>query len=198
MPSRLSRRGEGVEVVAGRDGVEDEVEAAGVRAPSRRLVARDDHLVGAERVRVLALALRGGEHHHVRAHRVRDLDAHVAEPAEADDADLLAGADLPVPQRRVGGDAGAQQRRDGGELVLGMADLQHELLVDHDALRVAAERVAGRVRRRAVVGAGEAVLAVLLEAVRRRTAQCWQLSTRQPTPDGVADLELRDMRRRRR
>ena len=78
---------------------------------------------------------------------------------------FLPGPDLPVPQRRVGGDAGAQQRRDGGQVRFGMADLQHEALVDDDVLRVAAQRVAGRVRRRAVVGADEAVLAVLLQAL---------------------------------
>jgi hypothetical protein len=75
-----------------------------------------------------------------------ELDAHMAEPADADDSDLLAGPDLPVAKRRPGGDAGAQQRRDRGELLLGMADLEDELLVDDDALRIAAERVAGRIR----------------------------------------------------
>jgi hypothetical protein len=73
----------------GADGVEDEVEAA------RRLrhlarVGADDHLVRAERLGVRRLAGRGGEDDHVGAHRGGELDAHVAEAAEADDADLLA------------------------------------------------------------------------------------------------------------
>ena len=42
----------------------------------------------------------------------------MAEAAEAHDADLLALADVPVAQRRVGGDAGAEQRRHGGEVEL--------------------------------------------------------------------------------
>ena len=55
------------------------------------------------------------------AERLGELDAHMAEPADADDADLLARADLPVAQRRPGGDAGAEQGRDGGEILLVMA-----------------------------------------------------------------------------
>ena len=48
------------------DGVEDEVEAAGVLLHLGR-VARDDHLVGAERMRVGDLARRGGEQRRSRA-----------------------------------------------------------------------------------------------------------------------------------
>jgi hypothetical protein len=69
-------------------------------------------------LRFLALGFAGGEGDHVRAHRMRDLQAHVAQPADADHADLLARPGLPVAQRRIGGDAGAQQRRDRGELFL--------------------------------------------------------------------------------
>ena len=47
----------------------------------------------------------------MRAEGVGELEGHVAEAAETDDADLFAGADAPVAQRRVGGDAGAEQRR---------------------------------------------------------------------------------------
>ena len=50
------------------------------------------------------------------AERLGELHAHVAEAAQADDADLLAVADFPMPQRRVGGDAGAEQRRGRGEV----------------------------------------------------------------------------------
>ena len=49
----------------------------------------------------------GGELHRVRAERVGKLERHVAQAAEADDAYLFAGADLPVAQRRVSRDAGA-------------------------------------------------------------------------------------------
>ncbi len=149
--------------MAGRDGVQDEVEAARLRL-HLILVARDDDFIRTQRERVLTLLVRRGERNHMRAHRMRDLHAHVAEAADADDADLLARADVPVPQRRVGGDAGAQQRRHCRELLHRMADLQHELLIDHDPLRIAAQGMPGRVRRGAVVGADETVLAVLLQA----------------------------------
>jgi hypothetical protein len=42
---------------------------------------------------------------------VRDLDRDMPEATEADDSDLLAGAGLPVVQRRERGDARAQQWR---------------------------------------------------------------------------------------
>ena len=79
----------GVDVVLGGDAVEDEVEAAGVLLHLVG-VARDDDLVRAEPQRVLLLARRSGEDDGVRAERVGELHAHVAQPAEADDADLLA------------------------------------------------------------------------------------------------------------
>ncbi len=82
----------------------------------RVLVAGDDDVVRAEAFGVGLLALGGGEERDLRAKGVRELERHVAEAAEADDADLLAGADLPVLQRAVGGDAGAEQGRDRGEL----------------------------------------------------------------------------------
>lgn len=67
------------------------------------------HFVGTEAVCFGALGFAGDA---CRAIALRDLlDAHVAQPADADDADLLAGPDVPVPQRGIGGDAGAQQRR---------------------------------------------------------------------------------------
>ena len=76
-----------------------------------RVVLRHHHFVRAEALPVRDLARRGREEHDVGAEGVGELHAHVAQPAEADDADLLAFADLPVAQRRVRGDAGAQQRR---------------------------------------------------------------------------------------
>src|SRR5699024_4313307 len=91
--------------------------------------------------------------------------AHVAEPAQAQHGhllgpavDLLAGA--PAAQRGVGGDAGAQQRCGlvEGDLV---GDAQHEPLVDHDLLGVAALGD-GAVDVDRVVGADVALEAVLL------------------------------------
>ncbi len=78
-----------VQVVRRGDAVEDEVEAAGVLR-HRVGVLREDDFVGAEAFRVGFLAGRGGEEHGVRAEGVRELQPHVAESAESDDADLLA------------------------------------------------------------------------------------------------------------
>jgi hypothetical protein len=52
----------------------------------------------------------------VGSERVRELDAHVAQSAEADDADLLALGHAPVAHGRVGGDSGAEQRRGSGKI----------------------------------------------------------------------------------
>ena len=73
-------------------------------------------VVRAQAQAVLLLLEGLGQHGDLGAHGVGELDGHVAEPAEADDGDLLAGAGAPVAQRRVGGDAGAQQRRGDVEL----------------------------------------------------------------------------------
>jgi hypothetical protein len=126
-----------VEVVARRDRVQDHVEALDVGVHFVR-VARHHDLVRSERLGVLPLRLRRRERDGVRAHRAGELDAHVAEPADAHHADLLAGPGVPVPKRRVGRDARAEQRRHGRELFLPMTDLHHVLVVDDDPLGVAA------------------------------------------------------------
>ena len=137
LPSTFQQVRVGVDVVRGGDGIENEVEAVGV---CRHLlgILGDDDFVRAEALRVRHLARRGGEEHDVRAEGLGELHAHVAETAEADDADLLAGADLPVAQRRIRGDARAQQRRGGGEIEVGR-HAQHEILRHDDALGVTAE-----------------------------------------------------------
>jgi hypothetical protein len=81
-----------------------------------RVVLGDNHLVRAEAFGVCNLAWRRGEQHDVRAKGFGELDAHVPQPAKADDADLLTGANLPVAQRGIRGDARAQQWRGGGEV----------------------------------------------------------------------------------
>ena len=116
--------------------VEDEVEAAGVLLHLVG-IARDDDLVRAEAERVLLLARRGGEDDGVRAEGVRELHPHVAQTAEADDADLFALRHAPVPHRRVGRDAGTEKRRDPSEAEIGR-DAQHEALIHDDAVGVAA------------------------------------------------------------
>ena len=67
-----------------------------------RLVRGDDHFVGAELDRVVLLFERRGELHGVRAEGVGELEAHMAESAETDDADLL-------PRRRPSSGAAASR-----------------------------------------------------------------------------------------
>ena len=56
------------------------------------------------------------EQRHVGTQRLGELQRHVAEPAEADDGHLAVLADVPVAERRPGGDTGAQQRRGADEV----------------------------------------------------------------------------------
>src|ERR1044072_8013965 len=71
----------GVDVVLGGDGVEDEVEAAGVFLHLVG-VAGDDDVVGSESKRVFFLVGRGGEDDDVGSERAGELHAHVAQPAQ--------------------------------------------------------------------------------------------------------------------
>src|SRR4051812_44785670 len=84
--------------------------------------------------------------------------------AEPDHADLLARAGAPSPQRRVRGDAGAQQRRGGGQRQV-VRYPEAERLVDHDPAGVAAVgHRPGAAPVLAVVGiCRRAAIAVLLQ-----------------------------------
>ena len=107
------------------------------RLRHRVLVGRDEQPIGAERQRVGFLVRRAAHHRHVGAQRRGELDRHVAEPAQADDADAAARADVPGAQRRIGGDAGAEQRRGAGE-VQPVGHPQDEFLAHHEVPGVAA------------------------------------------------------------
>ncbi len=84
----------GVDVVIGGDGVEDEVEGAGVLLHLIG-IAGDDDLMGAEAERVFLLTGRGGEDHDVGSKRTGEFDPHVTQSAEADHSNLLALDDHP-------------------------------------------------------------------------------------------------------
>ena len=99
----------------GGDAVQDEVERAGVLG-HRGGVGRDDDFMGTESEAIGDLGGGGCEEHDVGTEGTGDLDAHVAEAAEADDTDLLARADLPVAERGIGRNTGAEQRGGGGEI----------------------------------------------------------------------------------
>jgi len=93
----------------------------------------------------------------------------MAEPADADHPHARARADLPLTQRRPGGDAGAEERRHPGRIEM-LGDAEHELLVHHDARGVPALRGPPRLLFGAAVGARHAVVAILLEAIGARPA----------------------------
>src|SRR5581483_8901508 len=132
-------------------------------------IARRDEIVRAEAQRILAFPGRVAQHRDLRAHRLGELDAHVPEPAEPDDADFLPGPNLPVAQRRIGRDAGAQQRRRAVERHT-VGNLDDEVFVHDDARRIAAVSRRLFVLLVAVVSEAPAALAVLLVAGPARLA----------------------------
>jgi hypothetical protein len=100
----------------------------------------------------------------VGAECVRDLDPHVAESSETDDADLLARSGAPMAQRRVGRDPGAEEGGDTRQILLVVLDVQDKGLLDDDRSRIAAEGILAA-EHRTVVRSGETVFAVLLFAL---------------------------------
>ena len=181
----------GVQIVRRRHGVEDEIEAAGMRGHFVRVFGHHNFL-GPQPQRVVALAGRCGEQHHVRAHRGGNFHAHVAKAAQTHDADLVARADIPLAQGRIGRDAGTQQRRHGSQLGRIMRDTQHERFAHHDVAGVATVRVGPGALLRTVVSAGEAVLAVLFKALRAGLAMLTAVDHAADT-NQVADAKLRDL-----
>ncbi len=75
----------------------------------------------------------GAEQRHLGAHRPRELDPHVAEARRGRRSPTRwPGLHAPLPQRRVGGDPGTEQRRGTGRVETG-GDPEDEALLDHDA-----------------------------------------------------------------
>ena len=115
-------------------------------------------MVSAEAAGVGLLRAAVGDHGDVGAHGLGDLYAHVPKATHAEDGDARAGAHLIVPERRVGGDAGAQEGCASGE-VERLRDVEGEVLAHGETARVAAGR-------RVAVGVG----AVGPQGARRRCA----------------------------
>lgn len=119
-----------------RDRRDDEVEAPR-QLVERLLVGGGVVVVGAQPQPVVLLLQGLAQHGDLGPQRVGDLHPHVPEAAETDDGDLLARSRLPVDERGVERDSGAEQRRRGGQRkVLGYP--QGERFVDHDVGGVAA------------------------------------------------------------
>src|SRR6266487_3232840 len=87
---------------------------------------------------------------------------HVPQSAETDHANFLVLGDAPVMHRGVGRDAGAEQRRDCGEIEVG-GDAQDKVFIDDDAFGVATVGHAPKVLVRRVEGEDH-VRAELLKA----------------------------------
>ena len=119
-------------------------------------------LVSAELTCVVSLALGGCKRNNMRSHGVRNLDAHVTQAANTNDADLFTRSDVSMAKRRIGSDAGAKQRRHRSKLMLWMPDVQDETLVDDNPLRIATEGMPRGILRRAIVGADEARAGAIL------------------------------------
>src|SRR6185437_14171687 len=115
----LEEREVGVHIVRRGDAVEDEIEAACMTVHGGSVFAEDD-FVSAELFGVVDFGFRCGELNDVCAEGVGELEPEMAQAAQADDADFLVGADAPVTQRAVGGDAGAEEWRGGGEIDAGL------------------------------------------------------------------------------
>src|SRR5687768_10789465 len=95
---------------------------------------------------------------------VRELHSHVPQPAKSYDANLLPLAHIPVTERRIGGDTRAKQWS-GGREVQFLRYSEHESLVNHDAVRVAAVGHPSKNLIFQVISEGRDVFAILLQAL---------------------------------
>src|SRR5579862_7580708 len=118
----------------------------------------DDNFIGAKALGVRGLVRRGGEKNDVRAEVMSELDAHVAQTPESDDSYFLSLADFPVMEGRVGGDSGAEQRR-STRWVEAIGNTQNIILVDDDAVGIAAVGYATEKFVGSVIGQGQTTFA---------------------------------------
>ena len=135
-PSTPSRVEIGVDVVIGGNGVDDEVETAGVLFHFVG-IPRNNDFIGAEAERVVLLVRRRGEDSDVSSERATKLHGHVPESSQPDHADLLAFADAPVAHRRVCGDPRAEERCSSSDVQIRRKS-QDEMFIDDDAIGIAA------------------------------------------------------------
>ncbi len=174
VPVTLEQIKENIQIMRRGNRVQDKVETISLGRHGVR-VFRQNHLVGPQAQSVVSLVGRRGEQHHMGAKGMRKLQRHMPQAAQPHDADLLALADLPTPQRRIGGDARAQQGRDRRQIQL-WRDTQSVGLIDDDIIRVSAiGRLAVFIP--AVVRQHQMVLAILLlpvHATRADTARIHQ------------------------
>src|SRR6202022_2973672 len=97
------------------NGVENKIERSGVGAHGH-FVGGENDFMGSEAEGVVGFLERSGELDDVGTEGAGKFEAHVAESTEADDANFTGFANLPMAQRRVGGDAGAEERGGSGKI----------------------------------------------------------------------------------
>src|ERR1700679_1840924 len=86
----------------------------------------------------------------------------MAKPPEPNNADFLPPAHIPAAQRRIGGDAGTQQRRNGRKVQL-FRNAEHETFADDDRLGIPAVSDPSEMLVRTVVGENRVLVAILLQ-----------------------------------
>ena len=87
----------------------------------------------------------------MRAKCSRKFHPHVTETAKSDDPHFLVGSNLPVPQRRIGRNAGAKQRRRRGK-IKPRGNAKDESLIDDNARGVTAKSWTAQILVLTVVG----------------------------------------------
>src|SRR5579871_6279932 len=97
------------------------------------------------------------------AKSMRKFETHVSQTTQTDDTNFLSFAYFPVAQRRVGRDAGTEQRRCGSEICL-FGNFESEVLIHDDAFAVATVCDTAQNFVFGVVGESGHVLAVVFQA----------------------------------
>src|ERR1700676_3210139 len=148
--------------MVGGDGIENEVEAANMFL-HLGFVLRDDDFISAEANSVGSFVRGCGEEDDVGTERFGEFHAHVTETTKAYDSHLLSFADIPKTQGRIGGDASAEERRSAGR-VQSIRHTQDVRFVGHDSVGITPVGDSAENLVLAVVGQGQAILAILLFA----------------------------------
>ena len=115
----------------GGHGAQDQVEGTAQGLEHAFLAGRVE-VVGAEAAGIGLLGTAMGDDRDVRAHSLGDLHAHMSEATHTEDRDARSGAHVVMLERRVGGDACAQQGCAGSKIQL-RGDMQREVLTHGEA-----------------------------------------------------------------
>lgn len=139
--------------------------------------------------RILFFRGRCGKNDNVGSEGPCEFYAHMSETAESDDPDFLARADLPMTERGIGRDAGAEQGRDSGEIEI-FGNAQCEVFIDHDIFGISAKGGAADKRFGSAVGENHARGELLVAGFAMRAIQIG--SDHAADSGEITDFELRD------